>query len=248
MINYLLSENLKYRRTFSRKLIVLSPMFFILYSFFTLSNLGSQNNYFITLIFNWWPLLFMPVGSALLCSLSDAKERKSGNYRGLRTLNINAAVMWFSKIVIIAYYMFLASVILVAIVFLAGVWMPSNSAPFLQISAASLTIWVTSIGLIPVYLFFSTWMGTAAAMGISVAGMVTGIMMSTESSWIMIPWSWGLRLMCPIIGVHPNGTTLPANDPLLNSSVIPMGIMISLVFFVVMSLLTAIWFSKREAR
>lgn len=248
MINYLKSENLKYRRTFSRKIIVFAPMFFILYAFFTMSNMGTENNYFIAMVFNWWSLIFMPLGTALLCSLSDAKERKSGNYRGLRSHNINPAVMWLSKVAVIAYYMLLASVMLVAVVFLAGVLIPGNAEPFLKICEASMAIWVTSIGLIPVYLFFATWSGTVAAMSISVVGLVAGVITASESSWIMIPWSWALRLMCPIIGVHPNGTVLPANNQLLNASVIPIGIIVSLVFLAIMSLLTAIWFSKREAR
>jgi len=72
--------------------------------------------------------------------------------------------------------------------------------------------------------------------------------MATEPSWIMMPWSWALRLMCPIMGVHPNGTALAANDALLSTSVIPAGILISLLFFIAASMLTAFWFSKREVR
>ena len=248
MINYLKSENLKYRRTFSRKLIVLAPMFFILYAFFTMSNMGTNDNYFIAMVFNWWPLIFMPLGSALICSLSDTKERKSGNYRGLRSHNVNAVVMWLSKITIIAYYMLLSSVVLIVVVYLSGVLIPSNATPLLKVCEASLVIWITSIGLIPIYLFFATWLGTVAAIGVGIVGLVTGVVMATESSWIMIPWCWALRLMCPIIKVHPNGTALIANDPLLSASVIPTGIFVSLLFFVVGSLLTAIWFSKKEVR
>ena len=248
MINYLISENLKYRRTFPRKLIVLAPMFFILYAFFTMSNMGTKDNYFITMVFNWWPLIFMPLGSALICSLSDARERKSGNYRGLRSHNVHAAGMWLSKIAIIAYYMLLSSLVLIAVVYLSGVLIPANAAPLLRICEASIVIWITSIGLIPVYLFFATWLGTVAAIGISVVGLVSGVVMATEPSWILMPWSWALRLMCPIIGVHPNGTALMANDSLLSTSVIPAGILISLLFFIAASMLTAFWFSKREVR
>lgn len=47
MINYLISENMKYRRTFSRKIIALAPMFFILYALFTRRTLVPNTNLFL---------------------------------------------------------------------------------------------------------------------------------------------------------------------------------------------------------
>jgi len=75
MIHYLLSENLKFKRTFSRKLIVAVPLFFLLFSFFTQQNLQTEDHYFMEMVFNWWPLLFMTIGSALLSTLSNNKDQ-----------------------------------------------------------------------------------------------------------------------------------------------------------------------------
>lgn len=57
-----------------------------------------------------------------------------------------------------------------------------------------------------------------------------------------------MRLMSPIVGVHPNGTPLKAGDPMLSASVIPAGIAVSLAFFAVTAALTILWFAKREVR
>lgn len=54
MIHYLLSENIKFKRTFSRKLIVVVPLFFLLFSFFTQQNLQTEDHYFMEMVFNWW--------------------------------------------------------------------------------------------------------------------------------------------------------------------------------------------------
>ena len=53
-------------------------------------------------------------------------------------------------------------------------------------------------------------------------------------------------MVCPIINIHPNGTILEAGDPLLNTSVIPIGIVVSLVVFIVLTALTAAWFNRRD--
>jgi len=246
LVNYLQSENLKYKRTFSRKFIVMAPLFFILYAIFTMANMGTKNNYFIIMVFNWWPLIFMPLGSALLCSLSDAKEKKAGNYRGLRSHNVKGIGLWLSKIAIISFYTFLSSIMLITVVFLSGFLSRGNATPFFKICEASMVIWITSVGLIPVYLFLSTWLGTVASIGSALIGLAAGVIMASGPSWIFMPWSWPLRLMCPIVHVNPNGTTLQAEALLMNPAVIPMGIIVSLGFLIITSYLTAIWFSKRE--
>ncbi|MBU3183466.1 hypothetical protein [Clostridium estertheticum] len=111
-----------------------------------------------------------------------------------------------------------------------------------------MVIWITSIGLIPIYLFLSTWLGTPVSIGCALIGLAAGAMMAPEPSWILMPWSWPLRLMCPIAHVHPSGVPLQNGDILMNPSVISIGIIVSIVFLIITSLLTSIWFSKREVR
>ncbi|MBU3183467.1 ABC transporter permease [Clostridium estertheticum] len=130
MINYLQSENLKYKRTLSRKIIVMAPLFLILYAMLTMTSMVVKKEYFIITVFNWWPLIFIPLGSALLCSLSNVKEKKAGNYRGLRSHNVKGIGLWLSKIAIIALYTLLSSIMLIAFVFFAGVLSKGNAVPF----------------------------------------------------------------------------------------------------------------------
>ena len=84
------------------------------------------------------------------------------------------------------------------------------------------------------------------SIGLGLFGMVAGVLAAVKSVWFLVPWSWSLRLMCPVVGVHPNGVRLAIGDPLLDPSVIPIGILVSLAFFVALSALTGLWFSKRE--
>ena len=85
-------------------------------------------------------------------------------------------------------------------------------------------------------------------MAIGVIGFIVGVLAAGESYWVYVPWSWPTRLMCPIIGVHPNGTLLDASDPLRDFSVIPIGIVLAIIAFIIFTILTSIWFSKREVK
>ena len=247
MINYLKSENLKYKHTFSRKLIVIAPLFFLLFAFFTQSNLEADRNYYMEMVFNQWPLIFMIEGSALLCVLSNLKDNKSGGYKSFFMSDINISKFWLSKIFIVAFYMLISTIILILVVFISSVLFQfTDNAPVLEICIAGLTIWITSIGMVPVYLFLASCFGTAAAVISGIVGMALGVIVAPKPEWIFVPWSWALRLMSPIVGVHPNGMALPPNDVMRNSSVIPLGIIVSIIFFIATCYLTCIWFSKRE--
>lgn len=246
MLNYIKSENLKYKNTFSRKLLFIAPLFFMIYAFYAVKNLESQENYFMQMVFNWWPLIFIPLGSALLCSLSSEKEKKSGNYNVLLSNNLSMCKVWLSKISIIAFYTLISSLILVLVVVLYGLLAPNIIVSFGNALYASIIIWITSLGLIPIYLFISTRFGMILSIGTSFIFSLIGVGFADKPVWVFIPWSWALRLMSPIIGVHPNGVALNPGNPLLDYSVVPIGVIVSLLFFITTVLLTSIWFSKRE--
>lgn len=252
MIAAIRSENLKYKRSFAKKLAIFAPLFFALYGAIMQIYLpeGAKPSWetFVSLVFNWWPLFFMPLGTALLCALSDNRERKSGGYRNLRVHPVSPHRLWYGKIMVLALYTLLSSVALIIIVLLTGSLTASGAIPYVDIVKAALLIWFVSLSLIPIQLFVATWKGMVTSMALGIFGMLAGVLMAAQTAWYALPWSWALRLMCPVIGVHPNGVRLTAGDPLLDTSVIATGMLTSIVAFAILSWITAIWFSKREVR
>ena len=251
MLNLIQSESLKYRRSFSKKLAAAAPLFFILFAGVTRTQVTSQMNQWrlqLDMVFNWWPMLFIPLGVALLCALGESREKKAGGYRSLLANNISIPLFYLSKIAVLALWLLLTSAILVAAVLVTGLILGLGTPPVGTILEASALVWVTSLGLIPIELFCAVWKGTAASVIVGIAGSVVGVLAASKSYWAFVPWSWPVRLMCPVVGVHPNGGMLEANDPLWNANVIPVGIAASLGFLIVTATITALWFSKREVR
>lgn len=254
-MNSLQSELLKYKRTFMGKLIVFIPMFFALYALVIQATImknplsGSSSwmwQSLLALVFNWWPFVFLPLGYGLFASLAAAQEKKSGNYRALRTRNVSPIAIWINKIIAMAVISFLSTLVLVTATMIVGLLSKSGAIPFGQIIGAGAVCWFTSLALIPIQLWAATWNGMFLSMGIAFAGMIAGIIAAPQPFWMGVPWSWATRMMCPIIGIHPNGILLEAGDPLMNATVIPAGIAISFIVFSAAAVLTAVWFSKRE--
>lgn len=251
-MNGLQSELLKYKRTFMRKLIVLFPLFFVLYAL-VIKLLMPANTFrdwqlLTALVFNWWPVLFLPLGMGLFATLVAGQEKRAGNYRALRAHDTPPALLWINKIAGMAFHTLLTTLVLVVAVVVAGMLTSRGAIPWAEILAASFTCWAVSLVLIPIQLWAATWKGMFLSMGIGFVGMLAGVLGAPKPAWIAVPWSWTTRLMCPIVGVHPNGVLLNAGDPLLNASVVPLGIAVSVAAFLALTALTAIWFSRREVK
>lgn len=252
MANVIRSEILKYRRTFTRELILLAPLFFVLVALpqriFMPADYLRPWRLLILQIYNWWPVVFIPFGMALFAALVEAEERKAGNYRGIRALNVSPSLIWTGKITVMAIHSFVATLVLFAAVVVSGLVTAGGAIPWREIFAAGSTVWVTSLAVIPLHLWMATWKGTFASMALGFLGMITGVLAASKPYWVYVPWSWPTRLMCPVIGVHPNGIPLGAADPLMNPSVIPVGIILSIASLIAFTVITSLWFHKREAR
>lgn len=251
-MNGISSELLKYKRTFTRKLIVFIPLFFAIQAAAGVALMPKDVvrtwDLVTSMIFNVWSVVFLPFGMALFAVLADSQEKKSGNYRSLRSHSISPIYIWINKILVMAFHSLLASLVLIIATIISGMITATGEIPWGQIFSASLVSWLVSLVLIPIQLWAATWKGLFLSMALGFIGFLSGMISAPTSSWILVPWSWPIRLLSAIIGVHPNGTLLEAGDKLLDSSVIPIGIFVSLIAFVIITIATAFWFNRREVK
>lgn len=249
MLEILLSEHLKYRRTFAKRLALFTPLLFILISLrvklYLPDTIGGWE-LLLAQIYNWWPVLFVPLGTALLAALIQQKERKAGKFQNLRIHPVSTATLWMGKITVLAYHTLLTSCILAGSLLIAGFMADGGAVPWSRIAAGTLLIWVTSLPLIPIQLWAAAWKGTLFSMAVGFAGLIGGVLAAPTHHWVYVPWSWPTRLMAPVVGVHPNGVPLDAGDPLLDSSVIPVGILLGIIAFLLFTWITALWFKRKE--
>ena len=252
MINAISSELLKYKRTFTRKIILSFPLFFAIQAMAGVKLMPKdvvRNWDLVTsMVFNIWTVVFLPFGMALFAFLVDSQERKSGNYRSLRTHQTSPINIWVGKIIVMAFYTLLSCTVLSFSILISGIITAKGQIPYVQIFGASFVSWLVSLALIPIQLFMATYKGLFLNMAVGFMGFIAGIVSAAGSHWIFIPWAWGIRLMCATIGVHPNGTLLEHGSDLRDLSVIPMGIGISLSVFIIITIITAFWFKRKEVR
>jgi ABC-2 type transport system permease protein len=252
MINIIQSEHLKLKRTFTRKLVLFAPLFFVIFALFQKiympPGLLRPWQSIISLVYNWWPVVFIPFGIALFAALAESHEKKAGNYRSLRTHDINPSLIWVAKVITIAMHTLATTIVLIIAIIISGLITASGEIPWSTILVGGFTLWLTSLTLIPIQLWAAAWNGTFFSMAVGFAGFIAGVLTAPKPYWMFVPWSWPTRLMSPMIGVHPNGVLLEISDPLRDPSVIPTGIILSIVALIIFTTITAIWFNKREVK
>ncbi|MBZ4671382.1 MAG: lantibiotic transport system permease protein [Clostridiales bacterium] len=243
MLNYLKAENLKCKRTFAKKLVIIAPVLMLILAFLS-------GRYFVVNGYNWWYILILPGFITLLSALVNQYEEKRLRYRAVFALSVDLKKIWISKVVLIGIYVSAANLLhLAGILFGMSAYNTNSGIAAYQAIAASAILIATELWQIPLCLFLSKKFGLMAAVFLNLGGgTVLKILMAAKSYWWACPYSWSSRLMCPVLGILPQGIMAEAGDPMLNSGVVPVGILLSIAFFVLLLLITTLWFPKQEVK
>ena len=242
MLNYLKAENLKCSRTFAKKLVVIAPLFMVLLA-------GISGMYLVQNGYNWWYVIILPGFITLTTALVNQIEEKI-RYQPVFAMSVSLQKIWISKVLLIAVYISIACLLHLAGMILGKfIINPTSAISIIQMAGATLILIVVLLWQIPFCLFLSKRFGLMAAVLINVGiGIVLDIFAATEDFWWACPYSLATRLMCPVLGILPNGTLASHGDAMLNPGVIPVGITLSIAMFLLLLAVTAKWFRKQEVK
>ena len=246
MISYILAENLKHRRSFLKKLLVIMPMFSILLSLFLMPS------YFTTNSYNWWYVIIMPATFALIPAMMDRKESRKLNYRAVFPLNIKLEKVWVSKIITAIIYLSIATMVHMIGVFIFQSFIGEQLTPtyrFTTLLFASILLIITNIWQIPFCFFLAKKFGFIASIAVNaVLGLSSGILLADSYFWIYCPYAWANRLMLPVLHILPNGILIDATNPLVSNTSLLIPCILSICLFTLLTLISAKWFSNQEVQ
>lgn len=250
MLKALRSERIKYRGTFTPWLTVLAPLALCLFSWLPhiLGDWSDSWPHQLMIIGNWWPVLWVPFGAALLAALAVWQDG-GGTWRIVRARQISPGVLYGAKAIVVAGYFTLSSALLFAFTLIMGKlsnW--SQPVPWGTLSLAVLVPWAGGLAVLAIELWLASAKGFGAAFGLAVLGFLAGIAAAEQPAWVCVPWAWGIRGAIPVIGTHANGLPMAAGDPLWDTSVTGLAIALGLVAALGLGTVGAVWFSRREVQ
>lgn len=236
-MKYIKSENLKYKHSFSRKLIFIVPFItaFIAIIFGGIMNFQAQTIY-------WWYTFLLPGAIAIYCSLSEKKERNV-RFHTFYTLPINLEKAWYARVFVIALYLLLTSLILVLPAVSMRFWAPDIcQISNIKLFVGSICIVIMSLWQIPIILFLNRKIGTLFPLILNCVIPLAVASVANIKLWFIIPYCWIPRAMRTVIGLDVNGTML--NSSSTDSIELIIGLSLSLLLFVFSSLVTASKFKE----
>ena len=246
-MGYFQAENLKHKRTFTRKLVALAPFLTILMT--VLAPLWFQAN-----SFNWWYALLYPGFLTLICALVEQRDNGKLKYRAVFSLPVSLKNVWKGKIGVSFLYasignvIFLALHLLGALAFLSLYEMPLTIS-VLRAVEGTICIILASLWEVPLCLWLSKKFGIFLTVLLNAGvGSILGVFAATSSLWIVCPYSWVPHLMISVLGIMPNGELAAgqsAGDPF---PMLLLTLVISLLLFAVFTRCTAKWFEKQEVK
>ena len=241
MCRYLLAEFLKQKHRFNVKLIWLSPLIIIV---LVLSLM--DGSYLVSGAFNWWYTLMLPATISIIITATVSMEKKH-NRHNLFCIVVDKRKLWMAQILVNAGFLLILNMIFFIMLAVIGNFL-CVSVPLVQCFLASLVLFLTFAWQIPVLMFISEKIGAFFTIIISLfLNIGVGIFCATERYWY-VPFSIPPRLMCPILKVLPNGLPLESGNALGDTSVIPLGILITIALFFIFSFITTYWFKNMEVK
>lgn len=248
---YLEAENLKFKRSLFRKLIIFIPIALILISMiFIYLNIG-LGGFSSSIVCNWC----MPVASlsiVILCHLVNHKDQKH-KYRTLYSLPINLKKTFIAKTILIALNLLMISFLLsfiaiISEVIWSGVSTAIGFAGFYVLGYFLLCL--SLLWQIPFCLFLDQKVGFVGSVIINLfASALGGLFFSLTPLFWVFPYSWPARFMVTLFGVLPSGLLVGADSQLLlNSGQNLLLVLISLFAMLVFSILFARWYGKQVYR
>lgn len=193
---------------------------------------------------NWFYTLLYPGVLTILIAFSMGMDREK-NRHGLLSVFIKKEELWLGKIVYLLLCLLFSSMIFFALLQLLRLVFPTT-IPLMNIFIACLILWITFLWQIPLWMWTTEIIGPYPSILLGlILNLGMSIVFSASRLW-WLPFAIPARLMCPVVGIYPNGLWIEANSPLLDPGVISLGLFISLSMFILLTRVTWIWFSKKE--
>lgn len=247
MASYIQAELLKMKSSLSKKLFIVIPIIFLLFAVF--SNIYAEQqpstNVFLTIIYNLWPIFFLPAGLAMASGINVAQEQRSGNYKNALSNNMSLSKLFFSKIIAILLYQSISAV-LVAMTAVVGSLIIYQELPNIpQVLITTFFIIIVTLPLIPFCLILSQYTGAIMTTLIILVGSVGSVLIALRSYFWVLPWGSTLRVPAETMGIHPNGTPIENFNLIPDFYVLAIALGSSIVYFIIFTWMSTKIFKRK---
>lgn len=237
VINFLLMEQLKTKRTIIRKLVWLMPMLVFIITVILFSTTG----YVVESAINQWSFLWLNVFIALEIGLIDHHEKSDTQYKMIISAPINLAKFELGRILHGIFILFGSSIVFI-IVILASSFLIQFRVSLLNCIVAVIGIMLTSLWEVPMYTWLSHKTNLYITVIIAFIGSFIGISIVALPWGSLFPFTWSALFPVSFTKMNINGTLATLNS---NSGSYYYTLYYSIILMLLLSIGTS-WSFKKE--
>lgn len=238
MIEMLKAEWIKEKRAANSTLKYIVPVIFVLFNLFMVSIMGQSpvgRSYLMATAFNWYPVLILPIVLSLL-AVNIAGKEKEEHVSLWRRLNINQKKMLIAKNGIVVFELFTVLILSSTGIYLIGRFLLHEEIGLKIIFLATFCLFIGSLPVVALSFFiYKLFHKRFLVILINFIFTFPSAIIAVTSYWKFFPWDYNLRILCPIIEVHPNGTFLEKSSPLTSMNAVYVGLVLSIIVYILIT-------------
>lgn len=236
MNKYLKVEFLKEKRSANLKLVKFVPLIFLIFNLgmiFLMSTDKEDRSYLMATSFNWYPLIILPIVISLLVININNKE-KDYHKDLYKRIGVYGRKIYLAKCILVVLELFTILLISGLLIYLVGKFLLGEKIFLKEVLIGNLYLYVGSLVLVG----FSFLVNKLLKKSILIILFnfilsLLGPIFAVKKIWKFYPWSYSLRMVAPIVKIHPNGTFLEKNSYLMNMNDAYLGLVLSMLVFLI---------------
>lgn len=251
MKSYFQAEKLKYKHTFLGRTALLMPLVSVFFSAML------THSYFAVDSYNWWYAGLYPGMLGIICGMIGGKDKKKKNFT-IWSLPCSMGKIWDAKVLLGAALSGAGVGLTVFLTIIMGQFLEKGLhisfviQPSLEMQlAAGVIMWLTTLWQIPFCLLLSQKMGMFVMLLVHMGSYAFIFASISLKSWFAaVPGAITARLMCPVLGVLPNGLPAAAGQmtyspELMEMKNLAIGIPAAILWFAALWLVSRKWFERQ---
>ena len=238
MIKMLKVEWIKEKRAANSTLKYIVPVIFLLFNLFMVNLMGQSpegRSYLMATAFNWYPVLILPIVLSLLVVNIVSKEKEE-HLTFQRRLNLSVEKILIAKNEMVILELFVILILSSIGIYLVGRFFLQEEISLKIMFLATCCLFIGSLPIIALSFFiYNLFNKKYLVILINFIFTFPSAIIAVTSYWEFFPWDYNLRILCPIIEVHPNGTFLEKSSPLTSMNAVYVGLVLSVMVYIIIT-------------
>lgn len=234
MINEIRAELIKEKRSANSKMKIIVPAVFVLFNILMGMLMGKSpagKSYLMATSFNWYPIMVLPIVLSLLV-VNICNKEKDRHHTLQRSLGLDSGRVLLAKNIVVLIELFAILVISSVAIYFVGTLLLNETIILKTLVLATMFMFVGSFPVIGIsFLLLRLCNKNFLIILVNFILTFPSAVIAVTSNWKYFPWAYNLRMLAPIVGVHPNGTFLEMGSKLLEMNPVYLGLVLSIIAY-----------------